>query len=146
MAMTPGLRDFAIVCFCGIIHYIYRNHERRVLPFPPSLPRWPLVGNAFQLPLTHVHLFYQELGRKLGEFIGSLCFNQHSANKTLSTLGSKVVYVETLGNPIIVVNDAGVAKDLLEKRSAIYSSRCDESKPSTWICNFISTFIGLLHL
>jgi hypothetical protein len=39
-------------------------------------------------------------------------------------LGSKMVYFEALGHSVLVINDIGVARDLLEKRSAIYSSRC----------------------
>ncbi len=38
-------------------------------------------------------------------------------------LESKIVYLEALGRPMLVVNDANIAKDLLEKRSGLYSSR-----------------------
>lgn len=34
------------------------------------------------------------------------------------------MYLEAFGQPIIVINDALMAKELLEKRSALYSSRC----------------------
>ncbi|KAF9451148.1 cytochrome P450 [Macrolepiota fuliginosa MF-IS2] len=97
-----SLRDIIFLCFCGLLHIIYRNQRRSRLPLPPSLPRWPLVGNAFQIPLTYVHVFYQELERKLG---------------------SKIMYLEAFGRSIIVINDARIAKELLEKRSALYSSR-----------------------
>lgn len=33
------------------------------------------------------------------------------------------MYLEALGRPIIVINDINMAKDLLEKRSGLYSSR-----------------------
>ncbi|KAF5356850.1 hypothetical protein D9756_006808 [Leucocoprinus leucothites] len=102
MMVTIGLKDIIFLCFCAIIHLTYRRYKRRVLPLPPSLPGWPIVGNAFQLPLTYVHIFYQDLERKLG---------------------SKIMYVESLGQPTIVINDARIASDLLEKRSAFYSSR-----------------------
>ena len=38
-------------------------------------------------------------------------------------IGSKIVYLEALGKSIIVINDITIAEDLLEKRSALYSSR-----------------------
>jgi len=52
--------------------------------------------------LTYAHVFYKELGQRLG---------------------SKIMYLEALGRPILVVNDLKMAKDLLEKRSGLYSSR-----------------------
>ncbi|KXN82008.1 O-methylsterigmatocystin oxidoreductase [Leucoagaricus sp. SymC.cos] len=97
-----SLRDIAFLCFCGVLHYIYRHRRKRLLPLPPSLPGWPIVGNAFQLPLSNVHTFYQKLERKLD---------------------SKIMYVEAFGQPLVIINDARIASDLLEKRSALYSSR-----------------------
>ncbi|KAF9451141.1 cytochrome P450 [Macrolepiota fuliginosa MF-IS2] len=38
-------------------------------------------------------------------------------------LGSKIMYLEAFGKSIVIINDAWVAKELLEKRSALYSSR-----------------------
>ncbi|KAF9451146.1 cytochrome P450 [Macrolepiota fuliginosa MF-IS2] len=100
--MILNFRDIVFLCLCGLLHIIYRNRRKPHLPLPPSLPRWPLVGNAFQIPRTYAHIFYQELGRKLG---------------------TKIMYLETFGKSIVVVNDAWIAKELLEKRSALYSSR-----------------------
>lgn len=34
------------------------------------------------------------------------------------------MYLEALGRPILVINDLSIAKELLEKRSGLYSSRC----------------------
>ncbi|KAJ3560613.1 hypothetical protein NP233_g10721 [Leucocoprinus birnbaumii] len=100
--MAFGLRDLAIICVTGSIYFLYHYRRRNRHPLPPRLRGWPIVGNAFQLPLTFVHLFYQDLGRKLG---------------------SKIICAEALGQTIIVINDAQIAIDLLEKRSTIYSSR-----------------------
>jgi hypothetical protein len=114
-----GLRDILFLCFCGAIHFAYRYRQKRLLPLPPSLPGWPLIGNAFQLPLTHVHLFYQDLERKLGLLLCSPL----PQNALTPISGSKIMYVEAFGQPIIVINDVRIASDLLEKRSALYSSR-----------------------
>ncbi|KAJ3568002.1 hypothetical protein NP233_g6000 [Leucocoprinus birnbaumii] len=115
-----GLKDAVFLCFCGLVHLVYRRRRTRLLPLPPSLPGWPIVGNAFQLPLSYVHVFYEELGRRLG---------------------SKIIYVEALGQPIIIINDARIASDLLEKRSSLYSSR-----PRLPMLEVIGTdqFFGLL--
>ncbi|KAF9451159.1 cytochrome P450 [Macrolepiota fuliginosa MF-IS2] len=100
--MILSLRDITLLCFCGLLHVVYRNRRRPRLPLPPSLPRWPFVGNAFQIPLTYAHVFYQELERKLG---------------------SKIMYLEAFGKSVIVINDVQITKELLERRSALYSSR-----------------------
>lgn len=38
-------------------------------------------------------------------------------------LGSKIIYIEVFGQPIVVLNSAQAGTDLLDKRSSIYSSR-----------------------
>jgi hypothetical protein len=38
--------------------------------------------------------------------------------------GTKMIYLEVLGRPLLIINDVGIAQDLLDKRSALYSSRC----------------------
>ncbi|KAF5346778.1 hypothetical protein D9756_010410 [Leucocoprinus leucothites] len=97
-----GLRDVIVLCLCLTAHFAYRRSVRRSLLLPPSLSGWPIVGNTFQLPLKYAYMFYQDLEKKLG---------------------SKIMYVEALGQPFIVINDARIASELLDKRSAIYSSR-----------------------
>ncbi|KXN85011.1 O-methylsterigmatocystin oxidoreductase [Leucoagaricus sp. SymC.cos] len=54
------------------------------------------------MPLAYAHIFYKELGKKLG---------------------TKIIYLEAAGQPVIVLNDIEIAQELLEKRSALYSSR-----------------------
>ncbi len=68
-----SLRDVLFFCFCSVLHFIYRYRRRPVVPLPPTLPGWPIVGNAFQIPLTYPHVFYKELGQKLGK----ICFCGH---------------------------------------------------------------------
>ncbi|KAF9449659.1 cytochrome P450 [Macrolepiota fuliginosa MF-IS2] len=110
-------RDLLFVSACLLTHFIYRYRRRTVLPLPPGLLRWPILGNALSIPATYGHRFYKALGTKLG---------------------SKIIYLEALGQSIIVLNDAQMAKDLLEKRSALYSSRPH--------LNMIMDVIGINHL
>ncbi|KAF9444004.1 cytochrome P450 [Macrolepiota fuliginosa MF-IS2] len=97
-----SLRDILLLCFCVLIHFIYRNRRRAVIPYPPGLRRWPIIGSALSMPLTYVHVFYKNLGDKLG---------------------TKIIYTEAFGQEMIFLNDARIAKELLEKRSGLYSSR-----------------------
>ncbi|KAF9443424.1 cytochrome P450 [Macrolepiota fuliginosa MF-IS2] len=100
--LTPFLRDILCLCFCILIHYIYRYRWKPTLPYPPGLPRWPIIGNALSIPLKYMHVFYKNLGDRLG---------------------TGIIYIEAFGQPIIVLNDVRIAKDLLEKRRFFTSTR-----------------------
>ncbi|XP_006459503.1 hypothetical protein AGABI2DRAFT_116470 [Agaricus bisporus var. bisporus H97] len=102
MALVNLVKDVLFVSLCSLIYRIFRDRRRRLLPLPPGLPRWPILGNALSMPLTYAHVYYKRLGNKLG---------------------TKFIYVEAMGQPFLIVNDYRVAQDLLEKRSAFYSSR-----------------------
>ncbi|KAF9449658.1 cytochrome P450 [Macrolepiota fuliginosa MF-IS2] len=96
-----GLQEVAVLSLClTVLLYIYR--KRKSNPLPPGIPRWPIVGNALSIPMDYTHRFYKQPGEKLG---------------------SKILYLEAFGQPMVILNDHRMAKDLLEKRSSIYSSR-----------------------
>ncbi|KAJ3552424.1 hypothetical protein NP233_g12886 [Leucocoprinus birnbaumii] len=67
--LTLGLREFLTIFAAGFIHLLYRYRRGNGRSLPPRPPGWPIVGNALQIPLTFVHLFYQDLGMKLGSKI-----------------------------------------------------------------------------
>ncbi|EKM75591.1 hypothetical protein AGABI1DRAFT_79751 [Agaricus bisporus var. burnettii JB137-S8] len=80
---------------------VYFHHKSR-FPLPPGLPRWPLLGNAFAIPTEAQHVFFKRLGAKLE---------------------SKILHFQVFGQSMVVINDLKIAQDLLDKRSAVYSSR-----------------------
>ncbi|KXN84166.1 O-methylsterigmatocystin oxidoreductase [Leucoagaricus sp. SymC.cos] len=96
------LQDLLVLGICAIAHLAYRHRRKKLLPLPPGIPGWPLLGNALDMPLQYVHVFYKDLGKRLG---------------------TKIIHMEALGMHVIVLNDIEMAQDLLEKRSALYSSR-----------------------
>ncbi|KXN84167.1 O-methylsterigmatocystin oxidoreductase [Leucoagaricus sp. SymC.cos] len=111
------LRDLLVLAICTIVHLAYRYRRKRLLPLPPGIPGWPLLGNALDMPLQYVHVFYKDLGKRLG---------------------TKIMYMEALGRPMIVLNDITMAQDLLEKRSALYSSRPFLTQRSVGLTDFFS--------
>ncbi|KAF8135168.1 CyP450 monooxygenase [Boletus edulis] len=72
------------------------------LPFPPGPPRLPIVGNLFGIKdLGAQWLTYAEWSKRYGDLL----------------------YIEILGQKILVINSEQVAEDLLDKRSQNYSDR-----------------------
>ncbi|EGO19149.1 putative monooxygenase [Serpula lacrymans var. lacrymans S7.9] len=75
---------------------VSRNH-----PLPPGPSRWPLIGSILSIPVNYGWLIFSEWEKKYGPLI----------------------YLDALGQPMVVINSAKVARDLLDKRSSIYSDR-----------------------
>lgn len=83
--------------------YIKKNRDNPAgLPLPPGPPRLPIVGNLFGIKdLGAQWLTYAEWGRKYGDLL----------------------YLEILGQKILVINTEQIAQELLDKRSLNYSDR-----------------------
>ncbi|EKM54592.1 uncharacterized protein PHACADRAFT_258552 [Phanerochaete carnosa HHB-10118-sp] len=77
------------------------NQRRRPAPFPPGPPADPLIGNVRFFPVNDTPAGLTKLARKYGD----------------------VMYFNILGKSLVVLSSQEAASDLLEKRSAIYSSR-----------------------
>ncbi|KAK0223378.1 cytochrome P450 [Armillaria fumosa] len=75
----------------------------RRLPFPPGPKGLPLIGNLWDVPVEFPCVTYARWSSTYGD----------------------VIYLDTPGNPTVVINSAEAAVDLLEKRSGNYSDRPD---------------------
>lgn len=74
---------------------------RRPKNYPPGPPTLPLIGNLHQMPKKNAHLQFQKWAEEYGP-----------------------VYSLMLGTKVAIVLSSDVAvKDLLDKRSSIYSGR-----------------------
>nr|BAK09453.1 cytochrome P450 [Postia placenta] len=82
-----------------LVHELSAYSKRRSMP--PGPFRWPLVGNILQVPQVHPWLMYSHWVRVYGD----------------------ILYLDALGQHIIVINSAKVARELLDRRSSIYSGR-----------------------
>jgi len=74
---------------------------QRLKNYPPGPPTLPLIGNLHQMPKKHGHLQFQKWAEEYGPVYSLM-------------LGTKVM---------IVLSSDQAIKDLLDKRSSIYSSR-----------------------
>ncbi|KAK0480063.1 cytochrome P450 [Armillaria novae-zelandiae] len=75
----------------------------RRLPLPPGPKGLPLIGNLWDMPVEYPWVTYARWSSTYGD----------------------VIYLDTPGNPTVVINSAEAAVDLLEKRSGNYSDRPD---------------------
>ncbi|RCI12012.1 hypothetical protein L249_1078 [Ophiocordyceps polyrhachis-furcata BCC 54312] len=102
MALTGFTRAW-ILGFAALVLFAWRLRKigRRPKNYPPGPPTLPLIGNLHQMPKNNGHLQFQKWAEEYGP-----------------------VYSLILGSKVVVVLSSDVAvKDLLDKRSAIYSSR-----------------------
>ncbi|KIJ26413.1 hypothetical protein M422DRAFT_784422 [Sphaerobolus stellatus SS14] len=85
----------------AILLYQFYRLIRRSAQRPPGPKPWPIIGNLLQMPKSHEWLTFAACGIEYGH----------------------CVYLTILGQPILVLSSLQAANELLEQRSAIYSSR-----------------------
>jgi hypothetical protein len=87
----------------GVVVYRLSRVGRRPAGYPPGPPTLPMIGNLHLMPKEKPHLQFQKWAEEYGP-----------------------VYSLILGTKVMVVLSSDQAiKDLLDKRSGIYSSRPD---------------------
>ncbi|THH01886.1 hypothetical protein EW145_g6841 [Phellinidium pouzarii] len=73
----------------------------KALTLPPSPPSDPIIGNARFMPLDSAWKTFAKWTKTYGD----------------------VIYASVLGRPMLIVNSVEAARDLMEKKGAIYSDR-----------------------
>ncbi|KAF9008812.1 cytochrome P450 [Cyathus striatus] len=89
---------FALIGLCILKSFLI---SRCATPLPPGPMALPFIGNIFNMPSEREWLTFAEWGRKWGD----------------------ICSVTILGRPIIILNSATAAFDMLDKKSALYSDR-----------------------
>lgn len=91
----------------------------RRFPFPPGpLPDF-LVGNVRQMGSQDLKVLFEQWGRKYG----AVQHREVTSTLPMRSFPGSIVYASAFGKPLIVLNSFEVARDLLQKRGSIYSSR-----------------------
>ncbi|KAF2198327.1 cytochrome P450 [Delitschia confertaspora ATCC 74209] len=90
-----------ILLVAGLIRLL--RVGRRPAGYPPGPPTFPIIGNLHQMPKRDAHLQFQKWAQEYGPVYSLI-------------LGTKT---------LVVLNTDQAVKDLLDKRSGIYSDRQD---------------------
>ncbi|CAO2652685.1 Nn.00g020960.m01.CDS01 [Neocucurbitaria sp. VM-36] len=98
---TPLYAQAFIVIVVALIAYRLSKVGRRPAGYPPGPPTLPLIGNLHLMPKEKAYLQFQKWAEEYGPVFSLM-------------LGTKVM---------IVLSSDQAIKDLLDKRSGIYSSR-----------------------
>ncbi|KAJ8079586.1 hypothetical protein PM082_011173 [Marasmius tenuissimus] len=85
-----------------VVLYLRRTSSARRSSTPPGPQGLPLIGNLLQVPTK---------------------FEWQTYHKWCRELGTDIIHLDALGVSIIVLDSVKAAEELVEKRSAIYSSR-----------------------
>ncbi|KAF9007491.1 cytochrome P450, partial [Cyathus striatus] len=98
-----GPTGLLLISVCGVVTFlslgwITRRKDRKYLPGPPG---WPVIGNLLQMPSSNSWEIYTNWKNLYGD----------------------AIYVNVVGNPIVILNTYQACSDLMEKRSDIYSDR-----------------------
>ncbi|CAD0083894.1 unnamed protein product [Aureobasidium vineae] len=101
MALTTS----TVFAIFGVILLVLKvlTIGRRPRDYPPGPPTLPVIGNIHQMPKRDAHLQFQKWADEYGPIYSLM-------------LGSRV---------LVVLSSDQAVKDLLDKRSAIYSARLD---------------------
>ncbi|KZT03186.1 cytochrome P450 [Laetiporus sulphureus 93-53] len=97
--LSANLVLICVVLLClALLRFWARAKDRHL---PPGPNRLPIIGNALQVPFEHQELTFAEWGNRFGDVVYARLFQKH----------------------VIVLNSVHAARELLEKRGAIYSDR-----------------------
>ncbi|KAF8651376.1 hypothetical protein AX16_004823 [Volvariella volvacea WC 439] len=91
----------AVFILVYISHYNRRSPYRH-LPLPPGPKRLPVIGNLLDLPKS---------------------FEWKAYHKWSEDHNSDILFLDVAGTRLLILDNAAVTAELLERRSAIYSSR-----------------------
>ena len=101
MSSETVLWTVGIIGTAVLLEKIISSRNQPPLPYPPGPKPLPIIGNALDMPKSYYWIGYNEWAKEYGD----------------------VIHTQVLGRHYIILNSIEAAEDLLEKRSAIYSSR-----------------------
>lgn len=106
-----------IACACLTVYILSALSTSNNRLYPPGPPGWPIVGNAFQLPINKHWLLFDKWTQDYGD----------------------IFCISSLGETTIILGSVKAAIDLLDVRGNIYSDR----PPATMAGDLVGWNLGL---
>ena len=101
----------------GFIFFVVHRLKGHRLQLPPGPPGWPFIGSFLQLR-DEPWLKFSAWGKLYGT---SCLFCIHIVRSFLCI--GDVIYVNAVGQPMVVLNSRKSAVELLDRRAGIYTDR-----------------------
>ncbi|KAL1660654.1 cytochrome P450 [Schizophyllum commune] len=109
----PTLAGVVSIAFLLVKHL----KRSRSSPLPPGPKGWPIIGNILDWPKTQEWLTFMKWSQQHGAPLAL----QWDVYVNLRFADSDLLYVNTIGTDVLIINSNKVAQDLLEKQSSIFS-------------------------
>ena len=101
-----------------VVAALFWSIIRKRPAYPPGPPPLPLLGNALVYPKERAWERFSEWSKQYGSYsIGP------QPSQLLTSAQGDIIYLNALGTSLIIIHSKKVARELLDKRSAIYSDR-----------------------
>lgn len=117
---------YATVLFTvlGAIMKRRRRSNPRGLPRPPGPKGYPIIGNLWDMPRMDESpwIAYDKMRETYGQVLSLRMTGACYSDRHIHHAGD-MIYLEVFGQPFLVLGTLDKVRDILEKRSAIYSSR-----------------------
>ncbi|KIJ27086.1 hypothetical protein M422DRAFT_236247 [Sphaerobolus stellatus SS14] len=120
-SFTAQLYLISLIAIVLVLTYAIRKARTNTLPFPPGPKPLPILGNLLDMPKFRPWDRFMEWRKQYGD----------------------IVHVTVFGRHIIILNSLEIARDLLDGRSAKYSSRAYNPmmhEPSLMDCEWVFAF------
>lgn len=115
---------------------LWRLISRKTPSMPPGPRGLPLLGNVLNMPTTESWLVFAQWAKTYGM---SSVEHTRSARLIFELITpGDLMSVTLLGQPIIIVNSQKIARDMLDKKAAIYSDR-----PYLEMCSNLGQLLNL---
>ena len=108
--------SLAAAVLATILRFLFIRSFSR--PYPPGPAPRPIVGNLFDMPRDYWWLTFAKWSKQYGD----------------------IVHLNILGQHIVILNSVKATRDLLDRRSAIYSDRPTLTMINDLCVSFISLF------